>query len=101
MRHHSHNHKRKLQKSIAYLSSGNQKPKDGRCTQCGLIKPLTRHHKIPRSDNGPNALTNIEWLCRDCHDGRHGMVKKEHKDNRTVPEKIMDRMEGNNDFADQ
>ncbi len=85
MKHQNHNHKRKLQKSMDYIQySSNKKPKDGRCTECRQIKPLTRHHKIPKSEYGPNALYNIEWLCRACHDKRHGIAK------------IIDRMEGVN-----
>lgn len=67
------------------LSSGTNHPlwKDGRstyrqrllkksgkiakCTNCGIkdVRLLEAHHKDRNRSN--NALSNLEWLCKNCH----------------------------------
>lgn len=96
MRHLNHQKKRKLNKSFNYLSS-NPKPKDGRCQKCGEIKPLTKHHVIPKSDNGPSAQWNLKWICRDCHDEIHGIVKKQKPE--SIPEQVLNRISGEKPFT--
>lgn len=45
-----------------------------KCTQCRRKANLETghvHHKVPLSLGGLNELSNFEWLCRSCHEGRH------------------------------
>jgi 5-methylcytosine-specific restriction endonuclease McrA len=38
-----------------------------KCLCCGVEKPLTRDHVIPRSRGGSNDITNIQPLCFECN----------------------------------
>jgi 5-methylcytosine-specific restriction endonuclease McrA len=51
------------------------KSRDGhRCARCGAMKKLTVHHIHPISAGG-SAMdpSNMETLCRKCHDEEHRM----------------------------
>ncbi len=37
------------------------------CPICGLKKPDTPHHIIPRAGGGSDGRNNIIWLCKNCH----------------------------------
>ena len=41
------------------------------CNRCHGTQALTRHHIVPRSAGGGDAESNIEWLCRPCHEKEH------------------------------
>jgi 5-methylcytosine-specific restriction endonuclease McrA len=41
------------------------------CTRCGSTSGLERHHKIPRYKGGKNRKSNLEDLCKACHDFKH------------------------------
>lgn len=40
----------------------------GRCLICGTSKMIDPHHGVPRSDGGPDDLSNLFLLCRKDHD---------------------------------
>lgn len=42
-----------------------------RCNRCNGTSALTRHHIVPRSAGGGDEGSNIEWLCRPCHEKEH------------------------------
>ena len=42
-----------------------------RCNRCHGTQALTRHHIVPRSAGGGDAESNIERLCRPCHEKEH------------------------------
>ena len=44
---------------------------DYKCSSCGSTSNLTIDHKIPLSLGGTNALSNLQTLCRDCHEDKH------------------------------
>lgn len=37
------------------------------CSYCGAREDLVAHHKLPRRLGGPDALENLEPVCRSCH----------------------------------
>ena len=37
------------------------------CRYCGAREDLVAHHKLPRRLGGPDALENLEPVCRSCH----------------------------------
>ena len=38
------------------------------CAYCGAIEDLVAHHMVPRRRYaGPDALENLEPVCRSCH----------------------------------
>ncbi|MFD1641773.1 HNH endonuclease [Halohasta litorea] len=47
------------------------------CVNCGEgggpngTAELHADHVLPRSRNGPNTLSNLRTLCRECHEARH------------------------------
>lgn len=46
--------------------------RDGyKCSSCGSTLNLTIDHKLPLSLGGTNALSNLQTLCRDCHEDKH------------------------------
>jgi 5-methylcytosine-specific restriction endonuclease McrA len=45
----------------------------GRCEECGRWKELEPDHKRKRSLGGSNDESNIEWICRECHNKRDNM----------------------------
>lgn len=51
------------------------------CEKCGTKKRLTYHHKKPKSKGGTDDPSNIQILCRDCHNKIHGIkpIKKPNK----------------------
>lgn len=38
-----------------------------RCLCCGSTEALTLDHVVPRSQGGPNKLTNFQLLCAPCN----------------------------------
>lgn len=42
-----------------------------RCTYCGFNRNLTVNHKIPLKFGGTNDITNLETLCKKCHEDLH------------------------------
>jgi 5-methylcytosine-specific restriction endonuclease McrA len=49
---------------------------DGTCSVCGNLpdfRGLQVHHKIFRSKGGKNNINNLELICGDCHDKKHGI----------------------------
>lgn len=43
---------------------------EGACEDCRRWYPLDPDHVIKRSQGGSNDSSNIEWVCRMCHDRR-------------------------------
>lgn len=39
----------------------------GVCPKCGVVKPLTRHHILPKRLFGSQGNRDIFLLCRECH----------------------------------
>lgn len=37
------------------------------CQVCGSTDRLEVSHKVSVHDGGPDTLSNVEWLCHDCH----------------------------------
>ena len=54
----------------------------GVCEDCKKRKPLDPDHRLKRSQGGSNDKSNIDWVCRKCHDDRDNLGdplgKKEH-----------------------
>lgn len=51
--------------------------RDGRsCRSCGALRALDLHHILMRSLGGKDELTNLCWVCRDCHKAIHGHALK-------------------------
>ena len=51
----------------------------GHCEECGRQfkkTKLQRHHIIPKSSGGDDMPWNIQLLCEECHDKKHGKGKK-------------------------
>jgi 5-methylcytosine-specific restriction endonuclease McrA len=49
----------------------------GHCEECGgqfKKSELQRHHIIPRSEGGDDMPWNLQLLCADCHNKKHGRV---------------------------
>jgi hypothetical protein len=55
----------------------------GICEDCKKLKPLDPDHRLKRSQGGSNDKTNIDWVCRNCHNQRDNLGdplgKKDHK----------------------
>ena len=52
--------------------------RDGwRCQFCGSMTNLEVHHKIYRSQEGPDTLDNLITLCAKCHNTLHAQVSGE------------------------
>jgi hypothetical protein len=49
----------------------------GRCNKCRKVTALTRHHIVPRSEGGSDDETNIELICRPCHDRVHRAMARD------------------------
>jgi 5-methylcytosine-specific restriction endonuclease McrA len=49
--------------------------RDRACVQCGSTSMLAAHHVIPRAQGGPDALSNLEALCVQCH-GRESAAER-------------------------
>jgi hypothetical protein len=54
---------------------------DAACDECGarhkeikdgIKRTLTKDHIVEISDGGKDEISNIRFLCRYCHDQRHG-----------------------------
>ncbi len=43
------------------------------CFDCELRPGVHVHHIRFRSQGGDDTATNLAWLCRPCHDARHGI----------------------------
>lgn len=43
-----------------------------RCKECGGLRPLSAHHVKKRSHGRYDGIDNLEGLCADCHERRHG-----------------------------
>ena len=41
--------------------------RDGVCVRCGSTYYLNAHHVIPRSQGGPDDVSNLVSLCASCH----------------------------------
>lgn len=52
------------------------------CIQCGSNKNKHLDHIIPKSNGGPNILTNYQVLCFDCHKAKHPWLTPMVKDRR-------------------
>lgn len=42
-----------------------------RCQICGRAVPLDVHHIKPITAGGTNEFSNLQAVCRDCHEGKH------------------------------
>jgi len=42
------------------------------CADCGDTENLQRHHLVSVMLGGRNVKENLVWLCKKCHDKRHG-----------------------------
>ncbi len=56
----------------------------GRCPSCRKVVPLTRHHIVPRSEGGPDEDSNIELICRPCHNALHRMQPRQRSVSKAV-----------------
>lgn len=73
--------------NMRYLSKSDVKlaeSQDWRCPVCGrdLIiegEELHRHHKQPRSMGGSDAYCNRELVHLYCHQNRHAMLRRKHR----------------------
>ena len=45
------------------------------CRKCGSKNNLEINHKIPLSNGGTCEASNLEILCKKCHDQYHGHDK--------------------------
>lgn len=45
---------------------------EGRCERCRQTANLQAHHILALSKGGSHLRSNIEVLCRSCHEGSHG-----------------------------
>jgi len=54
------------------------KHRDGfRCVKCGGTRgALHAHHRIPKSQGGPDTLENLITLCTRCHALHHTHMKQ-------------------------
>lgn len=52
----------------------------GICEICKEWKELDPDHIVSRGRGGNNNPENIQWICRDCHEEKHSMNKKEKKE---------------------
>lgn len=43
------------------------------CQDCELRPGVHVHHVVFRSQGGNDTAGNFAWLCRPCHDLRHGI----------------------------
>lgn len=54
---------------------------EGICEDCRQWKALDPDHRLKRSQGGSNDSSNIDWVCRSCHNKRDNqgdpMQKKE------------------------
>lgn len=44
------------------------------CVNCGKLAKQ-RHHIVPRVLGGTNRESNLAWLCDQCHDAVHGLLR--------------------------
>jgi DNA polymerase III alpha subunit len=54
---------------------GNRLLRAGReyiCENCGISKDLQVDHKVSRSEGGDHKIDNLRFLCKPCHNTRHG-----------------------------
>jgi hypothetical protein len=51
----------------------------GYCEDCKKYKELDPDHKQKRSQGGSNDKSNIDWVCRDCHNKRDNMGDPKNK----------------------
>lgn len=42
------------------------------CNICGSHENLQVHHKLKKTMGGLDEIENLEVLCRDCHEAKHG-----------------------------
>lgn len=50
-----------------------------KCSRCGKTKDIEKHHIIQKSEGGSNKKSNLQSLCKDCHDYEHARRLIEHK----------------------
>lgn len=43
------------------------------CQDCEMRAGVHVHHNVFRSQGGGDTADNLVWLCRPCHDARHGI----------------------------
>ena len=62
--------------------------KSGNCAVCGMWrKVLCRDHIKPRREGGGNELSNIQWLCANCHQDKSALEQSAaHKGRPKSPE---------------
>ena len=46
------------------------------CKQCGTMEKLTVDHIVPLAAGGTNEASNLQFLCVDCQNKRHGHIPK-------------------------
>jgi hypothetical protein len=71
--------------------------RDGdRCARCGSPRNLHVHHRLLRSQGGPDVSENVITLCAMCHRWAHGhpyaareegLLLRSHEDPATIPVK--------------
>lgn len=75
----------------------------GCCEACGNPNATDPHHRKLQSQGGPDTLSNLLWLCRQCHDHAHKYVRlsrrwgrliKREADPSQVPVRRFDRTRG-------
>lgn len=47
----------------------------GRCERCGRQRASDAHHRKLVSEGGPDVISNLAALCRECHDWCHRNVE--------------------------
>ena len=58
-----------------------------RCQYCGSFDGLMIHHAIPLENGGPNIMSNLELVCRECHSSLHKELRKVFADTRVQPKR--------------
>lgn len=59
----------------------------GHCKDCGRYKCLDLDHKEGRDVEDPHALTNLDPICRDCHQKRHLNMSEKKENNKSEKSK--------------
>ena len=67
----------KKQSRRAYTLSKIKRPENDICEKCGKVDHwrLQRHHKVFRSQGRDDSRSNIIWLCGECSDREHGIIR--------------------------
>lgn len=67
----------------------------GKCRKCGTTQYLTVDHILPKCEGGTNDFSNLETLCRVCHNRKDNSLhrKLSSKLSKEYLERVVERME--------